>query len=301
MKTILPMAVLSVCLTIVFGQQASAKLDTTSLEQHVSASQKNFNGRLGVGVIDVQTGETWYFNGDKQFPMESVVKVPVAIAALRQVDNGKLDLKQEIPLTKSDVSKIKHGYLPEKISQNAKTATLASLIESSISRSNNGAVDVLTRTLGGPSVINTVIKDAKISGIRVDRYEAEAALSTDPKQESLDSVTPRGICDLLNKLNAGKLLSKQSTAYLLDLMSHCQTGTNRIPAGVPKNWTVAHKTGTGPQVNGINVATNDVAIITRPDKSSWILTVFVANAKGNPFACDNKIAEVARAVCSSVQ
>jgi beta-lactamase class A len=295
------MAVLSACLTIVFGQQAWAKLDTASLEQQVSASQRNFKGRLGVGVIDLQTGDTWYFNGDKQFPMESVAKVPVAIAALRQVDAGKLDLKQEIPLTKSDVSKIRHGYIPEKISQTAKTATLASLIEGSIRRSNNGAVDVLMRTLGGPSAINTVINDAKISGIRVDRCEGEVALSTNSKQELLDSATPRGICDLLNKLNGGKLLSKQSTAYLLDLMSHCQTGTNRIPAGVPKNWTVAHKTGTGPQINGASVATNDVAIITRPDKSSWILTVFVDNAKVNQFLCENKIAEVAKALYTSTR
>lgn len=298
LKTMFNVSFLIACLIFVYGQQAWAKLDVASLQQRVSASAKNFPGRLGVGVLDLKTGKSWYLNGDEHFLMESVVKVPVAIAALDKVDEGKLKLNEEIPLTKSDVSMIRNGYFSEAISPDAKTATLASLIEYSVCRSNNGAVDVLTKILGGPAAINTVFKDAQISGMRVDRTEAEAALSADQNHgpAMLDSATPRGVCALLSKLEGGKLLSAQSTVYLLELMRRCETGVHRIPEGFPKSWTVAHKTGTGIHIKGMNVATNDVAIITRPDKSSWVLTVFVADAKSNRSACESKIAEVARAL-----
>jgi len=99
----------------VHAQLAWAGLNLGTLEQKISAA-KNFKGRLGVGVIDVQTGKSWYLNGDDRFPMESVVKVPVVIAALRQVDKGKLHLEDEIKLSKSDVSMIRNSAIPDSIS-----------------------------------------------------------------------------------------------------------------------------------------------------------------------------------------
>jgi beta-lactamase class A len=269
----------------------------------VATAEKSFKGRLGVGVLDVQTGEDWYLNGDKHFRMQSVVKVPVAIAVLRKVDEGKMQLNQEIPLTPADVSLIRNAAIPDPISPKAKSATLSSLIERSIRRSNNGAVDVMTRILGGPAAINVVLKDAQISGIRVDRYESEVTKFDDHNQGAalMDSATPRAACALLYKLETGKLLSQKSTSYLLDLMSRCETGDHRIRAGFPKDWTIADKTGTGRQASGINVATNDVAIVTGPDKSCWILTVFVADAKLTRPACEDKIAEVARALYDSTR
>jgi beta-lactamase class A len=109
------------------------------------------------------------------------------------------------------------------------------------------------------------------------------------------------MCDLLYKLETTRLLSSQSTAYLLDLMRRCQTGSHRIRAGFPDDWVVADKTGTGRQRRGINVATNDVAVITGPDKSSYILSVFIADARLSRQACESKIAEVARAIHLSVR
>ena len=214
---------------------------------------------------------------------------------------GQLD--QKIQLTKSDVSAIRNATIPEEIPKSAKTATLGSLIEYSICRSNNGAVDVIIKALGGPKVVDKTFKDAQISDVRVDRYEAEISSHDDQNKgpDLLDSATPRALCTLLNKLESGKLLSQKSTDYLLGLMHRCETGVHRIPAGFPKGWTIAHKTGTGRTTKGITVSTNDVAIITSPDKSQWILVVFVADAKLNRSACENKIAEIARALHTSIR
>jgi beta-lactamase class A len=302
MKTMLPKTLLFTTLMLISTQSVWAKLDTSNFQKHISASAKNFPAQLGVGIMDAKTGESWYLNGDEHFRLQSVAKLLVAIAALQQVDTGKLQLEEKIPLTKSDISAIRNATMPEPISPTAKTATLNSLIEYSICRSNNGAVDVITRALGGPAVVDKTFKDAQISDIRVDRYEAEISAHDDNNKGKalLDSGTPRALSTLLYKLESGKLLSQKSTDYLLGLMSRCETGVHRIPAGFPKGWTVAHKTGTGRTTKGITVNTNDVAIITAPDKSRWILVVFVADAKLNRSACENKIAEIAKTLHASI-
>lgn len=302
MKAKLYQALIFASIAFASAQMAWAQLDVTTLQKRISATTKTFKGQVGVGVIDVKTGQSWYLNGDERFLMQSVAKLPVAIATLQMVDQGKLKLDQEIPLTQAEVARIRKGYIPEKVSPTAKSATVNSLIESTICRSNNGAVDALTKVIGGPKEVNNVFKAADITGIRFDRYESEIERAKDNGKgsELLDSATPRALCTLLGKLESGKLLSAKSTSYLVGLMGRCETGKNRIAGGVPHDWLVAHKTGTGPTSKNLCVSANDVAIITRPDKSSLILVVFVANAKSNLPGCENMIAEVARALSTSL-
>lgn len=300
----MPKKILVVVCTILsilaLDNQAWAKLELDKLQKQASITAKSINGRLGIGVIDLQSNQSWYFNGNDYFPMQSVVKVVSAIAVLKMVDAHKLHLDQEIPLTKTDLYRIKHSAIADPISAKAKSASLNYLISRSICQSNNGTVDVLTRLAGGPAALTKVIRDAGIVDIRVDRYEAQSA-NSDYKGKGpdlLDSATPHGLCTLLYKLEKEQLLSAKSTAYLVNLMQHCQTGDRRIKAGFPKDWIVADKTGTGGQFNGINVAINDVAIISDPrkSKSKWILTVFIAQTKTDIAGCERKIAEIAHSL-----
>src|SRR5690349_13686111 len=60
-------------------------------------------GTLGVAATLVESGdEIVSFHGDDHFPMQSVYKLPIAMAALELVDRGKLSLDQMVKVTKRD-------------------------------------------------------------------------------------------------------------------------------------------------------------------------------------------------------
>lgn len=62
--------------------------------------------------------------------------------------------------------------------------------------------------------------------------------------EGLNSATLRGVGLLFEKLEQGDLLKIESRKYLIDILDRVATGRNRIRAGLPRNYTFAHKTGT---------------------------------------------------------
>lgn len=291
------------CLILINASAAFAWFDFSSLQARVNVIAKSFKGNLGVGVIDVQSGQSWYLNGDERFRMQSVAKVLIAMAALRQVDEGKLKLNQEVPLTRSDVDLIRESYMRDPLPRSTKTLTLSALLEKSVCRSNNGAADLTMKLLGGPVAVDKFLKDEQFSDIRVDRFERELSLHDDDHvgADMLDSCTPRAICSVLAKLQSGQLLSAKSTDYLLALMRRCETGQNRLRAGFPKNWIIANKTGTGREMFGVTVSTNDVGIVTGPNNSTWIVAVLIGDAKLSRIACEGKIAEVAKAVSLAVR
>lgn len=75
-----------------FAQQTSLK---TTLEE-ISGT---IPAHVGVAIIDLQTNQAFAINGDDEFPMQSVFKLHLALAALHLVDEGKLSLDQNKPGT----------------------------------------------------------------------------------------------------------------------------------------------------------------------------------------------------------
>ena len=81
------------------------RLDMALLDREVGAiAERARPGVLGVGLMNLESGEVWLFNGDLRFPMQSVFKAPMVAAVLAEVDAGRLDLEQPITLTENDIS-----------------------------------------------------------------------------------------------------------------------------------------------------------------------------------------------------
>ena len=79
-------------------------------------------------------------------------------------------------------------------------------------------------------------------------------------------------------------------------MTESPTGPRRLKGLLPKDATVAHKTGTSGTRNGINAATNDVGIITLPNGRHVAIAVFVAESPADEAAREEVIAKIAKAV-----
>ena len=121
------------------------------------------------------------------------------------------------------------------------------------------------------------------------------------RTDKRDTSTPTAMVKLLRELTAGRLLSKKSTAWLLDVMEQTATGPDRLKAGLAKGWRLAHKTGSSGSWQGFTVATNDVGSLLAPDGGNVAVAVFVADTHAEPAAQAAFMASIASAICANYQ
>jgi len=117
--------------------------------------------------------------------------------------------------------------------------------------------------------------------------EASNKFEEDPR----DTATPKAMAELLQMIWSNKILRKESSEILLDIMSRCQTGEDRLKGLLPTDTYVAHKTGT------IGSTTNDVGIIRLPNnKGNIVVVAFVKDSELDIPVRERAIAHVSRAV-----
>ncbi|RST30101.1 serine hydrolase [Sphingomonas ginkgonis] len=231
---------------------AASSPSMRSLEQQIGYVVGSSND-VGVAAIDLKTGEMVSVRGDQRFPMASTVKVAIAANYLSQVEHGRRSLNDMIG------------------GQSA-----ARLMDAMLIHSNNVATDMLLRNLGGPSAIQAWLNQHQVKGMRMDRTIAALLAARRDLWDVRDSTTPEAMVQFLRRLDSGDFISPSSRAYLLGVMSRCETGKNRMKAFLPYGTKVEHKTGT---LNGL---TGDVGFITMPDGRRVALAIFARNGNNRP-------------------
>jgi len=119
---------------------------TATLDSRLRAIDARLgDGEIGVYVQRLDTGESFGFRGSEVWYLASGVKVPIAIAVMREVEQGWLTLDTQVTLRADD-------FVDGAGSTNAHRAgdrlTVAWLLEQMLVHSDNTASDVLIRTVG---------------------------------------------------------------------------------------------------------------------------------------------------------
>jgi beta-lactamase class A len=264
----------------------------SSFEARIAALADPSGGRIGVAAIDLATGEQVMVLGDQLFPMASTSKIAIAATYLEMVEKGRYSLTSEFPLMlpvrsakfSSPRAPVREGqYMPA-----------IDLIELMITRSSNPATDALLAAVGGPAKVNDWARRQGIDSFSINRDiatlvrddgEYDPASYIDPR----DSATPRAMAQLLAGLYRGEFLSSQSRQVILGAMSRTVTGKRRIPAHIPLEARVSHKTGS------LNNTSSDVGIIETPDGRAIAIAIYVTG-QGTKLAREERIAAIARAL-----
>jgi beta-lactamase class A len=249
-------------------------------------------GRVGAAVILLESGESVDLSGDQHFVMQSVYKLPIAMAVLQHVDNGELKLEQMVEVEKKDF--VREGmYSPVRDQYPDGTRLpLAELLRYTISESDGTTSDVLMNLVGGAPAVMEFLTGIGVSNINVVNLEKE--IGRDWQTQYKNWATPKAAVQLLAALEAGHGLSAESRTLLLKLMTESTPGARRIKGQLPAGTIVAHKTGTGGTRDGITSATNDIGIITLPDGEHLAVAVFVSDSAGDDAARDDVIARIAK-------
>jgi len=298
-----------------------------SLSEEWRRIARETDGAVGAAALDFASGRLISLNGEERFPLASVCKLPIAMNILGLVDEGKLSLSQEIEVLPRDVwagvSDIEKRWPAQR------KFVLNELIEVMVAHSDNTAVETLFRIGGEGPAMAARFREWKIEGVRVDRSERQCNLDhngvenyppaeewTDANTKALiaqmtpamryratqrsladprDTGTPNGTVQLLARAFRGEVLSKPSTARLIEIMKATTTGPERLKGLLPPGTVVAHKTGSSGTVKGLTAATNDSGVIFLPKGGQLAVSVYVKASTRNDAARDRVIARIARA------
>ena len=251
-------------------------------------------GRAGAAAVLLETGESAAFHPDGRFPMQSVYKMPIGMAVLRDVDRGRLALEQKVIVASGDLVPVAlHSPIRDKYPRGGVELSVRELLRYMVADSDGTACDALLRLAGGPERVTAYLRGLGVNGIVVATSEKEMAASDDVQYRNW--ATPKAMVELLAAFQKGRGLSPASRALLMQFMTETGTGPRRLKGLLPAGTVVAHKTGTSGTAKGLTRATNDAGLITLPDGRHLAVAVFVADSKANTDARERVIAEIARA------
>lgn len=278
-------------------QFQAPEVNDPELDKLAAEVQKIVNegrGRIGVDAVVLETGESVSLGETDHYPMQSVYKLPIAMAVLKQVDDGKLTLDQKVRVEKAEyVREGQHSPLRDK-NPNGAEVTVKELIRLSISESDGTASDVLVRLAGGAAAVQAYLTELNLGEVTVANTEKE--IGQDWETQYKNWATPEGATALLRTLYEKRGISEQNQALLIKFMTESTPGAKRLKGLLPAGTPVAHKTGTsGTNAEGVTAATNDIGIITLPNGKHLAIAVFVSDSPADEKAREETIAKIAKA------
>ena len=269
---------------LMFRHALANHVSAGDLLGHLKALERVHGGRLGVSILDVESGRRLDHRGGERFPMCSTFKWIAAALVLSRVDLGEERLDRRIVISESDLL----PYSPTTEKQiGGGGMSMAELCEAAITLSDNTAANLILANVGGPPALTAFVRGVGDVVTRLDRIEPELNEGTpgDPR----DTTSPVAMLDTLCTLLLGDTLSRQSRDQLTVWLVANTTGKNRLRAGLPIDWRIGDKTGSSSA--GI---TNDVAIGWPPRGGPLLITAYFAESANNDSARSDVIAEVGR-------
>jgi len=245
------------------GPSPASEVDVTvfDLDLDLSALEARHGGRLGFCAHGPKGRVKW--RGDERFVYCSTFKMYLAAATLERVQRGEERLDRAIPVSAADM--VSHAPVTELAV--GSTLTIEQLMKAVVEVSDNPAANILIRELGGLDALRAWYRSIGDQSTTVDRLEPMMNRLDGDK----DTITPVQSVANISRLfiSPSTPLSDGSKEMLLRWMVDSPTGTDRIKAGVPAGWRVAHKTGTG----GYG-PTNDIGLAYPPSGQPVIIAAY---------------------------
>jgi beta-lactamase class A len=245
---------------------------TSSLRDKLEELEERSRARaLAVAVQDLETGVNFRYRAERWFHAASTIKVAVLLGTFASIHRGKL-----VPQTRLHVrNRFRSAYdgsafrvLSERDADSdvqaaiGKTMRISELARQMIVRSSNLATNLLLDLLG-IEFLQRVLEEYGLSGIDLRRgVEDELAF----EHGINNRVTADGLLQLLRLIAEERAFTPELSRAMLDIL-HDQEFRSGIPAGLPANARVAHKTGE------ISTIAHDAGIVYLPKRKPYVVAI----------------------------
>jgi beta-lactamase class A len=250
-----------------------------------AALEQRFDAHIGLYACNTGTGRALAHRADDLFAMCSTFK-PLAAGALLDAEPARLDVR--VRYDRADLV----AYSPITEQHLATGMTIRELCDAAIRYSDNTAGNLLLDELGGPDAITRFARSLGDEVTRLDRRETE--LNSAVPGDERDTTSPRAIAGLYRELVLGERLDPQARDLLTGWLVGNTTGAARIRAGLPPDWRVGDKTGSGSFGSA-----NDVAVAWPPGAAPVVIAVLATRpTSGADATCDDAALAQAAAVAA---
>ncbi|MCJ2132982.1 class A beta-lactamase [Methylobacterium sp. J-026] len=262
-------------------------------EPEIGTIEHRVGGRIGVAAGSADRIVLRH-RAEERFPMCSTFKVLAVAAVLARVEAGPEthgamvsygagDLLSYAPVTRKALE----------ASRGTGQLSVNDLCAAAVEWSDNTAANLLLARLGGPEGLTAWLRRIGDPTTRLDRNEP--ALNSARPGDPRDTATPEAMHATLGRILLGSVLTPASRERLEGWMVGGQTGLKRLRAGLPQDWTVGDKTGTG-----VNGTVNDVAILRPPGRAPVIAAVYITGSPMPAAAIEAAHAEIGRLIAARV-
>jgi beta-lactamase class A len=252
---------------------------------------------VAVAAYDFAHHTTWSLNAHRWFHAASTIKVPVLLAVYEAIAQGLFEPQSRVHVRNRFLSVVdgRPFRVPQGRDANdevhaaiGRTLTVHELAEHMIVTSSNLATNLLL-DLVGVEAARAALARLHLGGIDLQRgVEDEAAWEAGLNNR----VTAAGLCDAMRLIEEGKAISPEASQAMLDIL-HQQRFRSGIPAGLPEDARVAHKTGE------ISTIAHDAGIVYLDGRDAYvvvILTEWAPDVNGR----QETIARISRAVYEAI-
>lgn len=258
-----------------------------SIYQAFLQLEKEFSGRLGIYAVDTANNSTLSYRGDERFALCSTFKLFAAAAILQKSVHSPALTHKTVRYTSDDI--INSGYAPITEKHLASGMTVADLCAAAMDYSDNCAANLLLKIIGGPAALTKFVRSLGDQMFRLDHWEPE--LNEASPGDLHDTSTPRAMALSVQRLVLGTVLPQVQRQQLIDWLLANTTGASRVRAGIPADWKIGDKTGTG----NFGVA-NDIAIFWPPRRAPVLVAIYTAQSQKDVAARSDILASCAKIV-----
>jgi beta-lactamase class A len=233
---------------------------------------------VSVALHDIESGDELHYEGDRWYHGASTIKVAILLAVYGEIAQGRLAPVSRLHVRNRFLSAYDGSPFRVLADRDAdsevhaaigKTMRVNELARHMIATSSNLATNLLLDLIGLHRV-QQVIDHFGLTGLDIRRgVEDEKAF----EHGIVNRVTANGLVGLLRLIAEERAYSPELSREILDIL-HQQEFRKGIPARLPREVRVAHKTG------DISTVAHDAGVVYAPERAPYVVAILTEWAAG---------------------
>jgi beta-lactamase class A len=264
-------------LVIVGFGGCTSKPPLETLKEQIIAELGKQEGVYAVAFKDLSTNEELLIMERERFHAASTMKTPVMIEVFRQANNGRFSMDDSLVIKNEFRSIVDSSFFSldsaddsekELYKQIGKKKKISDLVYDMIIVSSNLATNIIIETVDAKQVTKTMRK-LGAKNIEVLRGVEDSKAF---EKGLINSTNAYDLMMLFELLAKGEMVNPVASDAMVKILLD-QKFNEIIPAKLPKEVKVAHKTGS---VTGVN---HDSGIVFLPDGRRYVIVLLSKDVK----------------------
>jgi beta-lactamase class A len=246
--------------------------DLDALRQRIDVTVRKSDAQaVAVALHDTESGVELHYDADRWFHGASTIKVAILLAVYGEIDRGRLVPQSRLHVRNRFLSAYDGSPFRVLADRDAdsdvhaaigKTMRVSELALHMIATSSNLATNLLLDLIGLETVQRTIDRFG-LTGLDVRRgVEDEKAF----ENGIVNRATANGLVGLLRLIAEERAYTPELSREMLDIL-HQQEFKKGIPARLPREVRVAHKTG------DISTVAHDAGVVYAPGRKPYVIAI----------------------------